>query len=166
MKDPPDDVSDGEVLSRILKDIRRLRGQTAQETAARMNMSLRTYERFEAGGTRLNQDYLHRFARATDSDANGILLAIVVRAPDFAIDGADNQLATVLTSGMSRFVRTQGSAIALARGTCSRSPARCSAPSPARSRRPAWPDPSSPRVRPTSPPRAPVPAADAGRRRI
>lgn len=113
MKDPPDDVSDGEVLSRILKDIRRLRGQTAQETASRMNMSLRTYERFEAGGTRLNQDYLHRFARATDSDANGILLAIVVRAPDFAIDGAENQLATVLTSGMSRFVRTQGSAIAL-----------------------------------------------------
>lgn len=113
MKDPPDDVSDGEVLSRILKDIRRLRGQTAQETARRMNLSLRTYERFEGGGTRLNQDYLHRFARATDSDANGILLAIVVRAPDFAIDGADNQLATVLTSGMSRFVRAQGSGVAL-----------------------------------------------------
>jgi len=113
MKKPPDDVSDGEVLSRILKDIRRLRGQTALETARRMNMSLRTYERFEAGGTRLNQDYLHRFARATDSDANGIMLAIIVRAPQFAIDGADNQLATVLTSGMRKFIRTQGPGIAL-----------------------------------------------------
>lgn len=108
MIEPSDTVSDGAMLSSALKAVRRLRNLTAPETAARMHMTLRTYERFESGETRLNVDYVHRFARATDSDANGILLAVVLGAPGFAVHCADNQLATVLTSGLHNLVRTLG----------------------------------------------------------
>ena len=45
---------DGDLLSAALKAIRRHRGKTATETASAMNMALRTYERFEAGETRLS----------------------------------------------------------------------------------------------------------------
>lgn len=49
---------DSEVLSLAVKLIRRDRKLTAAEVAERMRTPLRTYERFEAGGSRLNVDYI------------------------------------------------------------------------------------------------------------
>lgn len=94
---------DSEVLSLAVKLIRRDRKLTAAEVAERMRTPLRTYERFEAGGSRLNVDYIHRFAAATDSDPHAILAAVTIGSPEFALRGADNKLATILAVGLQRF---------------------------------------------------------------
>lgn len=76
-----------------------------------MNMALRTYERFEAGETRLNLDHIHRFATATRSDAHAILLAVATGSPELARRCADNQLGTILLIALQRFDMTMGDAI-------------------------------------------------------
>lgn len=48
-KTPPDPLRDGRLLSQAIKAIRRLKGLSAREAAARMNMGVRTYQHFEAG---------------------------------------------------------------------------------------------------------------------
>ncbi len=108
----PNPVPDGALLSAALKAIRRLRSLTARQTAARMNMSLRTYVRFESGETRLNFDYIHRFARATDSDPYAIVAAVTIASPTFAVHSADNQLALILTVGLQDLARDLGPDIA------------------------------------------------------
>lgn len=94
---------DGVILSTTLKMIRKLRGMTVLETAAGMRISKRTYERFEAGETRLNVDYIRRFAVATRSDFYAILLAVSVGSPELARDSADTHMPTALVVGYRRF---------------------------------------------------------------
>lgn len=102
---------DGDLLSAALKAIRRHRGKTATETASAMNMALRTYERFEAGETRLNVDHIHRFASATDSDPYAILLAVALGSPELARRCADNKLATILTIALQKYDVAMGDRI-------------------------------------------------------
>ena len=64
-RDDPELPDDGALLSATLKSLRRYRKMTKAETAAAMRIAIRTYARFEAGETRLNLDYIHRFAAAT-----------------------------------------------------------------------------------------------------
>lgn len=92
----PEQKRDGELLSTALKLIRKHRGLTAAEVAQALNMFIRTYENFENGRTRLNQDYVYRFCRVTDSDPYGVFLSIMLGNPQFALDCADNKLASVL----------------------------------------------------------------------
>lgn len=94
---------DGVLLSKTLRMIRRYRGMTAAETASAMRLSKRTYERFEAGETRLNVDYVRRFAAATRSDFYAILLAVSVGSPGLALDSADTHMPTVLVVAYRRF---------------------------------------------------------------
>lgn len=96
-------LRDGDVLSAALKAIRRLRGMTVAEAAKAMNMAVRTYERFEAGATRLNIDHIHRFAAATNSDPYAILLAVALGSPEMARRCADNKLATILTIALQKY---------------------------------------------------------------
>ena len=84
---------------------------TATETANAMNMALRTYERFEAGDTRLNVDHIHRFAGATDSDPYAILLAVALGSPEMARRCADNKLATILTIALQKYDVAMGDRI-------------------------------------------------------
>ena len=93
---------DGDLLSEALKLVRRHRGLTAPQVASAMRMALRTYERFEAGGSRLNVDYIHRFAVATNSDPYAIISAVAVGSPELARRCADNKLVTTLTIGAQR----------------------------------------------------------------
>jgi len=102
---------DSDLLSEALKTVRRSRGMTAAETAGAMGMPLRTYERFEAGDGRLNIDYVHRFAAATDSDAYAIIMAVAIGSPSLAARCADNKLVTTLTIAAQRFDAAMGDRI-------------------------------------------------------
>ena len=73
---------DSDVLSQALKLVRRHRRMTRAVVAQGMQMALRTYDRFEAGGRSLNLDYIHRFAAATRSDPHAIVMAVAVGSPD------------------------------------------------------------------------------------
>ncbi|MBI2260825.1 MAG: helix-turn-helix transcriptional regulator [Caulobacterales bacterium] len=102
---------DNDLLSQALKLVRRHRGMTAAEVARAMHMALRTYERFEAGGSRLNIDYVHRFALATNSDPYAIIMAVAIASPELAPRCADNKLITILTVGSQRFDHLLGDRI-------------------------------------------------------
>ena len=109
MGDDPTPVEDDRRrLSAALRLIRTRRGLSAIDTAQAMNMSLRTYQRFEAGRTRVNIDHIHRFARATSSDPYAILMAIAISSPDYAWRVADLQFGAVFMISLQRFDRTYG----------------------------------------------------------
>jgi transcriptional regulator with XRE-family HTH domain len=88
---------DAAVLSLALKAIRKHRAMSPRQTAEAMSMAPRTYQRFEAGDTRVNLDHIHRFARATRSDAHAILMAVSIGSPEHALRSCDNQLDTIVT---------------------------------------------------------------------
>ncbi len=106
--DRPDLRRDGALLSRALKRLRLRSGRSKAEIAATMNLALRTYDRFEAGETRLNLDYIDRFARATGSDPNAILLAVATGSPELAVRCADNRFGTILVIALRRFDEAVG----------------------------------------------------------
>ena len=64
--DPPKPMSDARLIGQAARAVRRARNMTAQQVATAMNLPLRTYEYFEAGTGRVNQDYVQRFAVATN----------------------------------------------------------------------------------------------------
>lgn len=103
---PPDLPRDGALLSAAVKAVRKHRGMTTAEVADAMNMALRTYERFEAGATRLNLDHIHRFAAATNSDPYALILSVVIGSSELARRCADNKMATILTVAIQRFDQT------------------------------------------------------------
>ena len=98
--DKPSASRDGAVLSQALKAVRRHRGMTPRETAHAMNMAPRTYQRFEAGDTRINLDHIHRFALATRSDPHALMMAVSIGSPEHALRTCDNRLDTVITIGV------------------------------------------------------------------
>jgi transcriptional regulator with XRE-family HTH domain len=105
---PLDLMRDGNLLSEAVRGVRRHRGMTVGETAAAMNLSLRTYQRFEAGETRLNLDHLHRFAAVTKSDPHALLMAVAIGSPAFAVHCADNKLGSVVTIALQKLDETLG----------------------------------------------------------
>lgn len=111
MSESSEQARDGQVLSESLKSIRRLRDVSAVEVSDRMNVSLRTYQDFEAGRGRLNEDYVHRFARATNSDPHAILHAVKIGSPLFAVWCADNKFLTVFEIELQRFDERMGERI-------------------------------------------------------
>jgi transcriptional regulator with XRE-family HTH domain len=104
-------LDDGRLRSAAVKAVRRLRGLSAQDAAAALNLPLRTYEHFEAGHGRLNLDYLHRFSEATDSDFYGLLHAIAIGSPEFAVRTADNKFMTAFTIFLQAYDRQMGDRI-------------------------------------------------------
>ena len=107
----PELPDDGALLSATLKSLRRYRRMTKAETAAAMRIAIRTYARFEAGETRLNLDYIHRFAAATRSDAQAILMAVAIGSPEHARRCAENQMGAIYTIGLEQFDQVFGDAI-------------------------------------------------------
>jgi transcriptional regulator with XRE-family HTH domain len=102
---------DGSLRSAVLKAVRRHRGLSTADLAAALNMPLRTYERFEGGEGRLNLDYLHRFSRATRSDFYGLLHAMAIGSPAFAVRTADNKFMTAFTIFLQAYDRQMGDRI-------------------------------------------------------
>lgn len=100
-----------------VREIRRHRGATATQIAKAMGMPLRSYQYFEAGrGAKLDTDSIFRFAKATQSDADAILMAGMMGAPAFAAHAADNKLMSVLTITLQDFETRAGDAIRALRG--------------------------------------------------
>ena len=107
------DWSEGaEVLSRALRAIRRMRGLTAREVAARMGMAQRSYELFEAGDGRITFERLRTFAEATDCDPFALALASPLKSADFAIACADTKLVMIIVMSLAQFADDRGDEIA------------------------------------------------------
>lgn len=106
-----DGLRDGQLLSAAVKLVRRSRGLSSRQVADGMSLSLRTYQRFESGSTRLNLDHIHRFGRATSSDPHALLMAVMIGSPRFALHAADNMLATILIVGVQNLEKTVGDRI-------------------------------------------------------
>ena len=103
--------SQSETLSAALRLIRAHRRMRASDVARGMNMALRSYEHFEAGGGRINIERIHRFAEVTDSDPHAILTALALGSPGFALRCADNKLATILAVALQEFDEEVGDTI-------------------------------------------------------
>ena len=107
-RQPP---SPNAVLSSSLRLIRTHRRMRTIDVAQGMNMALRSYEHFESGAGRINIERIHRFAEVTDSDPHGILAALAIGSPAFALRCADNKLATIMAVVLQEFNEEAGDAI-------------------------------------------------------
>lgn len=108
---PLEPQDDGQLRSATLKGVRKLRGLSTYEVATGMRIAHRTYEHFEAGKGRLNLDYVHRFSEVTQSDFHGLLHAIAIGSPGFAIRCADNKFMTTFTIYLQAYDRKMGDRI-------------------------------------------------------
>lgn len=111
IKAPPPKSDESSARSACLKAVRRLRGLTRADLARAMHVSPRTYDRFESGELRLNIDYIHRFAAATDTDPHAILLAILRNRPQLAVNWSEIRLASFLVCGASDLNDNVGEAV-------------------------------------------------------
>lgn len=73
------------LLSRTLKEIKKERRMTSIEIALKMGVAVRTYQDFEKGKGDFDLGKIRRFAKATRSDAIGIVLAVMYGNPRIAI---------------------------------------------------------------------------------
>jgi len=110
-KTAPDPLRDGRLLSQAIKAIRRLKGLSARDVAARMNMGVRTYQHFEAGRNKPNLEYIHRFCAVTQSDPFALLGALMIGSPAFARRTAENKLMTILMIGLKDYDAAMGDRI-------------------------------------------------------
>lgn len=101
-----------EVFAKAVRSIRKKRGLKTNEVAERMDLPLRTYELFEAGGGRLSPDRIRNFAEATDSDPFAIVLAVAFGNADFAMACADTKLALIMVMHLQGFFEDRGSDLA------------------------------------------------------
>ncbi len=105
---PPPLTERQQLLSQILKAIRRRRGLRSSEVARLMGMPLRSYQHFESARGREDAPTLHAFAEAVNADGYAILLALDMKTPEFALDCLDNQFASVMILAVRRFRKQAG----------------------------------------------------------
>lgn len=73
------------LLSRTLKLVKTERRMTSLEVSLKMGIALRTYQDFEKGKGDFDLWKIRRFAKATRSDAIGIVLAVMYGDPRIAL---------------------------------------------------------------------------------
>lgn len=91
------------LLSTVLKTIRGLRRLSAHDVANGMGMRPRSYYSFEAGEGPLSIARIWRFAETTDSDPVGIMDALMLGSPEYALRAMDNKAASILLGSYRRF---------------------------------------------------------------
>ena len=101
----------GPTLARALKMLRRRRGLTAAQMAARLGIAPRTYEYFEAAEGDLNLDRLGAAAEALDADFYALFAAAEIGSAAFAVRCADNKLASFLVMALEEFDARVGDGI-------------------------------------------------------
>ena len=106
--DPPKPMSDARLIGQAARAVRRARNMTAQQVATAMNLPLRTYEYFEAGAGRVNQDYVQRFAVATNCDPWSLMAGPPLGSIEFARQTADNKLMLIFLIALGEFVQIMG----------------------------------------------------------
>jgi transcriptional regulator with XRE-family HTH domain len=84
---------------------------SAQETARRMNMGLRTYQHFEAGRNKPNLEYINRFCDVMQIDLFALLGALMIGSPAFARRVAENKFMTILMVALKDYDEAMGDRI-------------------------------------------------------
>jgi transcriptional regulator with XRE-family HTH domain len=105
---PPPLTERQQLLSQILKAIRRRRGLRSSEVARSMGMALRSYQHFESARGREDAPTIHAFAEAVDADGYAILLALDMKSAEFAVDCLDNKFTSVMVLAVRRFRKASG----------------------------------------------------------
>ena len=105
-------LAKADMLSDILRSVRKLRQKRVPEVAAAMGLRLRTYEHFEAGRGRLNVDRIHAFAELVGADPYALVTALEIGSPPFAVRTANNKLMTMFLIALQGFDEQVGDAIA------------------------------------------------------
>lgn len=82
------------LLSEILKMLRKERHMRAEDVAAAMGVSVRTYRDFENGRRAYDFNKVRLFAKATRSDASAIHLGVQYNWPELPLLLMDNKMAT------------------------------------------------------------------------
>lgn len=101
-----------QTLSASVRLLRTHRRMKTVEVARGMEMALRSYEHFEAGGGKVNLERIHRFAEVVKADPYAILAALALGSPAFAVRCADNKLMTILMVALQELDEDAGDAIA------------------------------------------------------
>lgn len=101
--DPTEKSSDARTIGLAARAVRRARNMTAQQVANLMGLPLRTYEYFEAGSGRVNLDYVHRFAAATNCDPYAMLLGPALGSTEFARRTADSKMILIFLIALGEF---------------------------------------------------------------
>lgn len=99
----PESRKRSQQLSLALRSVRRVRQMTSRDIAEAMDIPLRSYLHFEAGGGRLNVDLVLKFAQATDSDPFAILGGALIGAPELAGYCAKNKLMIAMAIALQEF---------------------------------------------------------------
>ncbi|WP_269714827.1 helix-turn-helix domain-containing protein [Caulobacter sp. NIBR2454] len=99
-------------LGEILVAIREDRGLSKIEVARRMGLSERAYGRFEASDL-WHTERVFAFGNATNCDALGIFLALILGRPELAIRVSRNKLALMMMEAFSRLDEKMGDDLAL-----------------------------------------------------
>jgi transcriptional regulator with XRE-family HTH domain len=101
-----------ELLSQALRGVRRARRLRAQDVAEAMGLPLRSYEYFEGGFGQINLERVYAFAKATGSDGDAIVAAILIGEPELAVWAADNKMILALKIALGEFAEDLGADIA------------------------------------------------------
>lgn len=101
--DAPPKLSDARAIGLAARAVRRARTMTAQQVADAMGLPLRTYEYFEAGSGRVNLDYVHRFAVATNCDPYALLLGPAINSTELARRTADTKMILIFLIALGEF---------------------------------------------------------------
>ncbi|ADG11024.1 XRE family transcriptional regulator [Caulobacter segnis] len=96
------------LLSRTLRAIKKERRMTSIEVALSMGVALRTYQDFEKGKGDFDLWKIRRFAKATRSDAIGIVLAVMYGNPAIALITMRSKLLMTGWIGFRELWRTLG----------------------------------------------------------
>jgi transcriptional regulator with XRE-family HTH domain len=106
-------MAKGPLLARTLRALRRLRRWRLADVAMALGLRKRTYEHFEGGFGPLNVDRIHAVSELLKVDPYGVLAALEICSPDFALRTADNKLMTLFYLQLQEFDERTGDAIPL-----------------------------------------------------
>lgn len=106
--DSPEKPTEARLIGLAARAVRRTRRMTAQQVADAMNLPLRTYEYFEAGQGRVNLDYVHRFAAATNCDPYALVLGPGLGSTEFARRTADTKMMLIFLIAAGEFEARMG----------------------------------------------------------
>lgn len=104
----PEKPSEARLIGLAARAVRRARGMTAQQVADAMGLPLRTYEYFEAGQGRVNLEYIHRFATATNCDPYALVLGPGLGSTEFARRTADTKMILIFLIALGEFETRMG----------------------------------------------------------
>ncbi|MBO9708025.1 MAG: helix-turn-helix transcriptional regulator [Caulobacter sp.] len=96
------------LLSQAVRLLRRARDLKVVDVAKAMGLKPRTYEHFESGQAQPSLARMEQFAQIADADPNGLIAALMIASPAFAVRSADNKLMTAFLIELQAFDQAAG----------------------------------------------------------